>query len=701
MSSFIIALPKNFTRNRVNKINILSFCFLSFLLFFFLPSLSWAQQYYSGDGGSGVRVTVSELTGRGLSAQEQSLLHLAQGTIIGAFQKFSAMTVFDRQNLEKILSEQKLSMSGNFSDKDYIRIGELTNARFVVFGSITKTTTSYTLELSVSDVESGERKASFLPKQVSLLALENHSAVREASADLLRQLGVNLTAGALAELRGAQDAARVQAENAVARGIAAQRQGTVVEALSYFIQASNIDAGVEEAASRMNILSANISSGNVGDDTRNDIAWRKQWIERLQEAENFFANYVKEIQLYSLVYDSNITWGSINYTNETREASFSIYIYPDPTWPNTINKVISTVKAGLDSTKRAREWGLDWPARSVSSSSPFRDNVKNYAVVTEIINNNGRSIGKQTVNLVYGYSVWNGQTTQIEDNIQVNFPSVNANLITDQLSIQITSLDGMPVKSASEQKKISVLPLVEYNRIHGLGLDNIYQFNNGTITGYTGNETSIEIPVVINRVRVTSIGSDAFASNRLTNVTIPSSVTSIGVSAFYNNQLTSVTIPSSVTSIGASAFYNNQLTNVIIPSSVTSIGASAFYNNQLTSVTIPSSVTSIGNNAFIFNRLTSVTIPSSVTFIGSDAFSNNQLTSITIPLSVTSIGYNAFANNQLTSITIGTNVNIGQNAFSIDNNGKWSSTGFEDFYKRNNRKAGTYTYEGKKWNYTP
>ena len=135
-----------------------------------------ASRFWTGDGGKGINVTVSEITGIELSVQEQSLLYLVQGTIIGSFQKYSAMTVFDRQNLENILKEQRLSMSGDFSDNDYIRIGQLTNARLVVFGSITKTLTGYTLELAVTDVENGERKASYLPVQVSLLALENQSA---------------------------------------------------------------------------------------------------------------------------------------------------------------------------------------------------------------------------------------------------------------------------------------------------------------------------------------------------------------------------------------------------------------------------------------------------------------------------------------------------------------------------------------------
>ena len=149
-------------------------------IIFFLPKPCQAQSqpsYWTGDGGRGTRVTVAEITGRELSADEQWLPPLVQGTIIASLNRFSAMTVIDRQNLENILREQRLSMSGDFSDADYIRIGRITNANMVVFGSITKTTTGYNLDLAATDVETGERKVSILPRQVSLLALQNHSAI--------------------------------------------------------------------------------------------------------------------------------------------------------------------------------------------------------------------------------------------------------------------------------------------------------------------------------------------------------------------------------------------------------------------------------------------------------------------------------------------------------------------------------------------
>ena len=125
-----------------------------------------------------------------------------------------------------------------------------------------------------------------------------------------------------------------------------------------------------------------------------------------------------------------------------------------------------------------------------------------------------------------------------------------------------------------------------------------------------------------------------------------------------NDKLTSVTLPSTITSIGECAFYNCRALNSInIPASVTTIGDHTFNScTSLTTINIPSSVTTIGNFTFFYcTALTSVTFAdaSKLTSIGDSAFSYcPALTSIEIPASVTSIGDSAFKGcAALTSVT--------------------------------------------------
>lgn len=83
--------------------------------------------------------------------------------------------------------------------------------------------------------------------------------------------------------------------------------------------------------------------------------------------------------------------------------------------------------------------------------------------------------------------------------------------------------------------------------------------------------------------------------------TIKKGTKCIANSAFrFREKLTSVTIPSTVTHIGAEAFYGCALSKVIIPEGVVSIGWAAFGGNQkLTTITISKSVKVIKNDALI------------------------------------------------------------------------------------------------------
>jgi tetratricopeptide (TPR) repeat protein len=294
------------------------------------------------------------------------------------------------------------------------------------------------------------------------------SAAKEATAELLRQLGVQLTNAGLQSLNSTANTAQVKAETALAKGIEAQRQGTTVEALSYYIQASNYNSGLAEAVSRMNILNASISSGNIGQDTRNEIAWRRQWVTRLQETETFFANAIREPQPFYIVYSTDIRRGKIDWQKETIDLTIRMGFYPDYVWAQNINEVIEAVKRGLQSTGRAQAWEIDWPAKSIGSPSPFAAQTKNSTstVVVEIINSEGKSIGRQTVKSSYGFESRGAAITpawQWEGDVV--FTGVDANLITDKLTIRVASIDGAAAETAARQKNISVMPEAEWESI--------------------------------------------------------------------------------------------------------------------------------------------------------------------------------------------------------------------------------------------
>ncbi|MHC6203261.1 leucine-rich repeat domain-containing protein [Breznakiellaceae bacterium SP9] len=679
-----------------------------------------AQTYYSSDGGQGIRLGVVLPVGQGFVGNDEWVLSYIQGVLTDNFTKFSGMTIIDKQNIDSILDEQIKSLSGNYSEQDYIKIGNLTNSQYILGGTIVKLPSNqFSVQLAISNIETGERKASFR-KDCTAIQLQQTTLLNEASVDLLVQMGVALTdAGKQALSTG--ETINVLSQTALAKGITAQRNGTMVEAMTYFFEAQSYDPSSVEVAARINIPVASVSSGNIGIDARNEIQRQRAviaagntWKDILTGCENFYRDHPPFEFIYST--DVQPVNGSIDQATETMSLKITAYLLRT----NGYNQV-QNLLTKLNATGYKKDWGLDnWPQTSVSSGVNSFYN-RQFSISTELLNDTGKVIGRQMFVLKSSISE---QKSSVQD---IVFSRVNVNDITDTFTIRIVSINGTNIEQVSKSGFMHIITSAEYNkrlqderleaqrkadyiamfefstkdnsrysstpdyttiknyRGSPIKKDNSYYSSNTT---YERKEKDIIIPSVVNNQTVTTIGDGAFVyfdsnfqpsniyqrnssnsnnSVKLTSVVIPDSITSIGKEAFTNNQLTSVSIGKGVTSIGDSAFAKNNLKYVVIPDSITVITKSLFEDNQLISVAIPKAVTSIGDMAFSNNQLTSVTIPNSVVEIRGGAFRNNQLTSVTIPNSVTSIGNGVFQSNQLTSITIPNNItSIGGSTFAYN-----------------------------------
>ena len=472
------------------------------------------------------------------------------------------------------------------------------------------------------------------------------------------------------------DMAAGQAQTALARGIAAQQRGQEIEAIFHFIQANVQDPELEEAANRLYTMTAGLARGTGGTGAQHDIAWRRQWMDRLQEAENFFVSSTR-VQPYFLVHEHmpNIREGAINHQNETVELRLWMSLVPNHMWADTVNRTISTVADSLRATGRAEGWGLIWPNDTLSFSPPFVNREDNVAVTVEIVNGHGIAIGRQTVNIPAGFDIPSRASRRVIPKRwegDVVFSDVDIHSMTGGLNIRITGVN------AAGQTTVRVISNAELFRTTGIrsvpvDTSNFIVRDDGTLTRFDGSETDVVIPFMVNGIHVTAIGNGVFRGRGLTSVDIPDTVRSIGYRAFYNNQLTNVTIPGSVVTIGQHAFGNNRLRIVDISDGAASIGNSAFRNNQLTNVTLPNSVTRLDALAFGNNQLASVTIPNSVTFAD------------------TPFG------DTVTSITIGAYVDVqGGGWWHVRN---WYT--FRAAYAYNGRRAGTFTRSDNAWVFAP
>ncbi|MDR3343445.1 MAG: RICIN domain-containing protein [Treponema sp.] len=433
-----------------------------FMMMFLAAAVGFAQGYYIGDGGKGITLAVLEPTGKGLADSDRWILPLVQGVFNTTFNRYSAISIVDRQNLDKILAEQTQSTSGNYSDADYISIGKLTNARHILIGTITKTPNgSFMLEFSVSDAEAGKRLVSYGPTSCAPAALENLSAINTAAADLLGQLGVQLTDKGKHDLTAATDTRQVQAETALSKGIAAQKSGTVVEALAYYFQAVDYDPTFAEAESRLSVVNTDLASENLGANVRSEIQWRKQWIERLTECEQFFTKYLRDPTPYNLVYSAELQPGEIDWNKETLDIGFELGFYADDKYFEILQNVVNAVKSGLDETGRVERWKLNWPSESISQTTPFVGKSGNVNLTVELLNASRRVIGRVAVTLPYGYSVNPRDKTFAVRPLggewqSLSFQGVDANVATDPLSLRVASIDGVTAAPAAQTRRISI-----------------------------------------------------------------------------------------------------------------------------------------------------------------------------------------------------------------------------------------------------
>lgn len=192
-----------------------------------------------------------------------------------------------------------------------------------------------------------------------------------------------------------------------------------------------------------------------------------------------------------------------------------------------------------------------------------------------------------------------------------------------------------------------------------------FSVEDGFITNYSCSETDITIPSSIDWVDIIWIWAQAFRWKWLTSLSIEEWVRTIWKWAFAENKLSSISLPSSLESIEEAAFNKNQIdgdsafiyniwssrlvsyawtqTSISIPGGTTSIWASSFRDMNITSVTIPNSVTSIGYMAFAGNELSEVTLPQNLLTIWAYAFERNNFSSINLlPNSLQEVDKEAF-----------------------------------------------------------
>jgi hypothetical protein len=447
--------------------------------------------FYTGGGGEGISLAILAPEASGLTEDQGYIPALVQGEFVTSFNGYSAISVLDRENLDAQYGEL---FSGYYDDdaEAGMDLGHLTPTEYIMGGRIIKTAAGYALQIQITKTADKMTAASY-SGTCTFAELDNLTGIRRASLDLIQKMGVEPTERTKTELAGAAAANHVNAQTALAQGITAQQNGTVVEALSYYYQAASFDSSLLEAASRASVMSAAISSGNIGVDVRNDIQRRKEWIKILEEAENYFKDHLP----WEIVYYPTLTQGRVDYSRETVDMSFNIEVRPTDGW-----KIVQSLIDGLEATGKRDEWGLTWWPLT---SRVFADYLRGYlsmqlnfyidhageykkqtSITCDLLDEKGKLLASETIICISkatfdgggyfntaqknlppkGYRqslggdiyflIRNDLISTASGCTEVTFKNVNANDITDNMTVQIVSVNGIDAETIGKTGYIKI-----------------------------------------------------------------------------------------------------------------------------------------------------------------------------------------------------------------------------------------------------
>ena len=215
-----------------------------------------------------------------------------QDTLTGHFASFSGMTVLDRKNEAVVIAEQKLNESGYYSADNAAAFGQMTNAEYVLTGSIQKLPTRYALSFRVNDITTNEIKASF-DGQYGMSDIENGNAVKDAVITLLKGLDITLTKTQIAHLTNNRSA--INATQRLAQGMAAEKEGDFITALSFLTDAS--EGGNNEANTVISAMLSISPPTNIREQAAYYKTQINKWNKIWEDVKNYM-NYNYPILVY-------------------------------------------------------------------------------------------------------------------------------------------------------------------------------------------------------------------------------------------------------------------------------------------------------------------------------------------------------------------------------------------------------------------
>jgi len=156
--------------------------------------------YYIGDGGKGQNILFykSEMEG---AKNDELVTSMVKKSLISTLTKYSQLNVIDGAQLEIVKNLQQQSEDFEYDKSDPVEFGKISQARTYITATTSVISGKYRLSFLITDIETGGVTASYASP--SLYETQEEYLMRsprEAGAEMLRQLGVDLTPSALRTL---------------------------------------------------------------------------------------------------------------------------------------------------------------------------------------------------------------------------------------------------------------------------------------------------------------------------------------------------------------------------------------------------------------------------------------------------------------------------------------------------------------------
>lgn len=276
-----------------------------------------AEDLYKG-AGLAVAVLPPELDG-GEPWMQQSF----QDNITSLMARHTDMTVLDRKNEDLVIAQQELSETGWYSEENVVEIGQMTNAQYVVVGSIRRLSAAYECNFRVNETATNEIRAASTSRH-SLADMESGLAVRQIVQELFSGLGIQLSEAERAALQKKSDVESTSI-TMLAKGAQAQAAEDYIQAVLYYNQ---VEGAFQQEAqtSTTQMLSASPENLTVRQRQQYNQLQREKWKKILAD----LRTYLDE-NLWIGVYDDPLiveeTDVSMNYVSYKVPSVMRIFPY--------------------------------------------------------------------------------------------------------------------------------------------------------------------------------------------------------------------------------------------------------------------------------------------------------------------------------------------------------------------------------------